>query len=358
MIFVFQDKEIREQFEKELEGAAICRRADSDVFGSDVSSEDYVERALTGASIYFYKDIFRKRVAQSAIDNDHVILDCDPHIPDDVKKCPVIYITDRTEGNDEEFGQLPVKYAGSVRATVKASAETLQYWIDKYGEGRSEKDFYKDFLEASTKRIPDKIRLIGAERLHGTYVAGAIADFDESKISAIEKCIRDTKKEGYAVFVDARTDCGFFNIEDIYYDVIWADSPEDFINVCNTLEARNDKHYQDLQALDKAIKENCETWEKEIYNNILLKHREEVRQDWHKKSKRIPSGYIQIYYEETYQELHLEKLRIIVSYDEVAFLKKVLDYLKEELERILDGTVRLDMYFYDDYTLEGLLNPD
>ncbi len=351
MIFVFEDKMIHEKFEKELKGAFIYHRKDSEIFGSEVSSEDYMNRMFIGASIPFYLEIFRKEVAQGAIDNEFVILDCDPSIPDEVKKCPVIYITERTEGNDEEFGQLPVKYAGSVEATIVAASEMMKYWIDKYGENKSEKDFYRDFLNASIARVPDKLRLIAAERVQGEYVAGLIVDFSDENIEKIEKCIHDTEAAGYKVFVDEKIDAGFFNIEDYYYTILLAESMDSFIEVCDTLAERNYSLIKDLQTIRSAVNNNAEDWKMDIFYNIYQKHEKEAEG---KSYNKIPAGYIQIYYNSAYCELRLEKLGIEEEVDDVVFLSKVLDYIAEKLSR-LGGTVRVGMYFYGNEKMENLL---
>lgn len=351
MILVFEDKNIHDKFEKELKGAYSYHRADAEIFGADVSSEDYVNRMYIGASIPFYKEVFRKHVAQSAIDNEFVILDSGPSIPNEVKKCPVIYITDRTEGNDEEFGQLPVKYAGSVEATMIAATEMMKYWLDKYGENRSEKDYYRDFLEASIARVPEKLRIIAAERIRGEYVAGVIVDFSDDTIKKIKKCIHDTEEAGYKVFVDERVDAEFFNIEDYYYTVIEAESMDSFIEVCNTLEERNDNLIKDINTLRDAVEKNVEDWRMYIYDTIYLKHVDDSKG---KNYNKIPDGYIQIYYNSAYCELQLEELGIEVEVDDVVYLKKVLEYIEKELTKI-GGDVRVEMYFYGDEKMEDLL---
>ena len=241
MILVFKEKSIREKFEKELKGACIYRRLDSEIFGAGVSSEDYMNRMFIGASILFYKEVYRKQVAQNAMDIEIVILDSGPSIPDEVNKCPVIYITDLTEGNDEEFGQLPVKYTGSVGGTLQVAREMITYWLNKYGEGRSERDFYQDFYEESIKRVPKQLRVIAAERVYGEFVAGVNVEFNDDTIPSISALISDTEKAGYKVFVDDRTNSGCFNVEDLYYTVVWAESEEGFLEVCNSLEARNEE---------------------------------------------------------------------------------------------------------------------
>lgn len=351
MILVFEDKNLYEKFGKEIKGACIYHKADSEVFGAGVSSEDYVNRAFIGASIPFYAEIFRKQVARNAVDNDIVLLDCSPRIPEEVKKCPVIYITERTEGNDEEFGQLPVKYAGSVEATMIAAKEKMKYWLDKYGENRSEKDYYRDFLEVSVSRVPDKLRIIAVERLLGQYVAGVNVVFSEETIPNISQCIKDTEEAGYAVFVDDRVGLGFFNIEDYYYTVLEAESTDKFIDLCNSLKEENETLIQELQTIRNAVKENVEAWKTEIYRTIYLKHADDSKG---KNYNKIPKGYIKIHYNSAHCELGLEKLGIEAEVDDVVFLSKVLEYLEKELTR-LGGNVRVEMYFYQRVNMEDLL---
>lgn len=351
MILVFEEKSIREKFEKELKRACIYRRLDSEIFGDGVSSEDYLNRMFMGTSIPFYKEVYRKQVAQNAIDNEIVILDCDPSIPDEVNKCPVIYITDRTEGNDEEFGQLPVKYTGSVSGTLQAARVMLTYWVNKYGEGRSERDFYQDFFKASVNRVPKQLRIIAAERIHGEFVAGVNVEFKDDTIPSISALISDTEKAGYRVFVDDRTNAGFFNIEDFYCTVVWAESEEAFLDVCNSLEERNENLIRDNKAIRTVVDENVEGWKMDIYHTIFLEHEKESSE---KNYKKIPSGYIQIYYNSAYYELQLERLGVEVEVDDVVFLNKVLEYIKEKLIEF-GGTVRVGMNFYGNEKLENLL---
>lgn len=351
MILVFDDKKLYEKFGKEMKGACIYQKKDSEVFGEGVSSEDYVNRACIGASIPFYVEIFRKQVAQKAIDNDVVLLDCDPNIPGEVKKCPVIYITERTEGNDEEFGQLPVKYAGSVEATMIAAKEKMKYWLEKYGENRSEKDYYRDFLEASVSRLPDRLRIIAVERLMGQYVAGLIVDFSEENIPNISKCIEDTEKAGYAVFVDDRVDVGFFNIEDYYFTVLEAESTDKFIDLCNTLKEENERVIRDIKTIRNAVDKNVEEWKKEIHDKIYLKHEGDPNR---KNYNKIPRGYIRMSYNLGDCELTLDKLGIKAEIDDVVFLKMALEYIEKELKK-LGGNVTVEMYFYGQENMEDLL---
>lgn len=351
MILVFDDKMIYEKFAKELKGAYIYHRDSAEIFGSDVSSEDYMNRLLIGASIPFYREIYRKQVAQGAIDNEFVLLDSSPGIPDEVKKCPVIYITERTEGNDEEFGQLPVKYAGSVEATLIAAREMMKYWIDKYGENRSEKDFYKDFLNASVARVPDKLRIIAAERVQGAYVAGVTVDFTDDNIMQIKKCIHDTEKAGYAVFVDEEANASHFRIEDYFYTVLEAKTMDSFIELCNTLEERNNNIVKDYQTIKTFVKNSTEEWRMDIYHTIYLEHEREAEG---KDYKKIPAGYIQIKYNSSGCDLRLEELGIEEGIDDVVFLSKVLYYITEKLT-ILDGNVEVGMRFYGNEKMEQLL---
>lgn len=349
MIFVFEDTAIREKFETELVGACICHSIDSEIFGDSVSSEDYMNRMATGYSIPFYKEIFRKQVALHAIENEYVILDCDPDIPDEVKRCPVIYITDRTEGNDEAYGQLPVKYSGIVENTVKSAIAVMNNWLEKYGIGRAEKDFYRDFLEVSQARVPQKLRLIACERVYGEYVAGVIVDFNDENIANIEKCIQTVRNAGYYVFVDANIDSHIFNINDNYYTILEAKDMDSFLDIANSLQDKNDSLIKDIKTLRDAIQNNIEMWKLDIYHNIYLKYDEEPN-DYNK----IPEGYIQIYYNNAYCEICLEDLGIEVGIDDVVFLSKVLDFIKEKLAG-LGGNIRIGMYFYGGKKLQELL---
>ena len=351
MILVFEEKDVREKFEKELKGACIYRRIDSEVFGSEVSSEDYMNRLFIGPSIPFCKEVFRKHVAQNALDHEFVILDCDPSIPDEVYKCPVIYITDRTERNDEAFGQLPVKYQGSVAETIEVAKDTIANWEEKHGEGKKDRDYYQDFLEVSLKRVPKQLRIIAAERLHGEYVAGVNVDFRDDTIGSIKSLISKAQEENYAVFVDDRTDAGYFNIEDYYFTVVWANSEADFLDVCNTLEEKNENLIKDIKTIRSAVDDNVEEWKMDIYHSIYLDH---VKNAADKNYKKIPAGYIQIYYNSAYYELRLEKLGIEEEVEDVVFLKRVLKFIRKRLVK-LGGKVQVKMYFYGNEKLEDLL---
>ena len=350
MILVFQDKNIREEFESKLEGACVYRRIESELFGDKVSTEDYVNRALYGASIPFYKEVFRKRVAQNAIDHEYVILDTDPSIPDEVAKCPVIYITDRTEGNDEEFGQLPVKYAGSVEKTMEAADEMMRYWLDKYGEGRAEKEFYKDFLDAAIARIPEKIRIIAVRRLADEYVAGVVVNFDDENVKEIEELISKVEEEfNLAPFVDSDID-RHFNIEDYYFTILWGDSPEQFLEICRDLRETNEKHREEVITIYELVDNNAKSWAEEMYHTIYQEHIKE-KNDY----KKIPSGYIQIFYKTAYKELCFWELGIEEEKDDVVFLTKVLEYLGKKLTEALGETFELRLYFYGGEKLKDLL---
>lgn len=347
MILVFEDKKVREKFERRLKEACVYHRIESEIFGEDVSSEDYMVRRIIGSSIPFYKEIFRKNVAQKALSNEVLILDSDPCIPESVNKCPVIYITDRTRGNDEEFGQLPVKYAGNVESTMEEAKRMLGYWLDKYGNGRREQDFYHDLLDAAMELVPKKLRLIACERLHGNYAAGVTVDFCDRNFTAIINCINEVKAAGYRVFVDDKVG-GYFNVEDYYYTILEAGDMESFLEVANTLKDKNDDLIKNKTTLMKAVDDRTERWILEIYENIYLDHIKD-----NVGYVKIPEGYFQIYYENVSYDLRLEKLGVEVHKDDVVFLKKVIDYLQEDLMN-LDGEVCIRMYFYGGEILDEL----
>ena len=350
MILVFDDVNVREKFEKELSEAVVYHRLDSEVFGDGVSHEDYVNRMFIGASIPFYKEVFRKNVAKRALENEYVILDCDPNIPDGVEKCPVIYITDRTEGNDEEYGQLPVKYLGTIEDTIKQAKDTISQWLSKYAEDHTEQYFYQNFYDVSAARVPEKIRLVAVERIQSEYVAQVNVDFDDENIEDIMKCIELVEKEtGCKIFIDEDID-RHFNIEDYYYSILYADDMESFIELARSLEEKNNTLIRDLGCVRNAIEENLENWKQIIYHEIFLKHN--VKDHDYVK---IPAGYFQIYYESAYVELRLEKLVIEVEEDDVVFLNKVIRFLEKELSS-LGGTVKIQMYFYGHENLEEMLD--
>lgn len=173
MILVFDDVNVREKFEKELSEAVIYHRLDSEVFGDGVSHEDYVNRMFIGASIPFYKEVFRKNVAKRALEN--------------------------------EYGQLPVKYLGTIEDTIKQAEDTISQWLGKYAEGHTEQYFYQNFYDVSAARVPEKIRLVAVERIQSEYVAQVNVDFDDENIEDIMKCIELVEKRQAVKFLSMKT---------------------------------------------------------------------------------------------------------------------------------------------------------
>ena len=341
MILVFEEKEIREKFEREIKDASIYHKEEAEYWGG----EEYSRKIM----LPFYRNIFRKNVAQRAIEYEHVILDCDPYITSE--KCPIIYITNIVGGNNEAFGQLFVKYAGSVEATMEEAKKRMQAWLAEYGEGRREVDFYQDFLEVSITRMPKKIRIVGMERANGTYVAVVITDFHEEMTENIKQSINDIENAGYVVFVDDDVNSGYFNFFDNYYNLLEADSMESFLDVCKTLKERNERVIYEIKLLDDIMKNDLNEWKHHIQENISFNHMKDSANDNYNK---IPDGVIEIHGKEVSEEIQLCSLGIEAGAHDVVLLKKVLVYLQEQITKY-DSDILVKMYFKNEMSLEELL---
>ena len=246
MIMVIYNESILDMFAKELK-INVIRRNDSEVFGDGVSSEDMVNRILMGASIPFYLDIFRKHVAEEACSSKLVIVDSDPCIPKEMKKCPVIYVTDENSACDEKIGQIPVEFQGDVQKTLRLAEEKIHNWISKFGADKDEKDYYKELYNYSIGKAPNMVRIVVVENLLTPYAAYVNVPMEEENKDYIQSKIDEIKEKGYGVFVDGDIDAKSFHIEDYYFNMLKADSLEGLYDFCDYLKERNDAFIRERQ---------------------------------------------------------------------------------------------------------------
>ena len=246
MIIVIENESILDMFAKELK-VNVIRKNDSEIFGDEVSSEDMINRALMGASIPLYLEIFRKNVAEEACSSKFAIVDSDPCIPKEIKKCPVIYVTDENSPCDETVGQIPVEFQGDVQKTLSLAEEKLHNWISKFGEGKDEKDYYKEFYDYSIGKVPDQVRIVVVENLLTPYAAYVNVPMEEENKDYIQSKIDEIKEKGYGVFVDGDIDAKSFHIEDYYFNMLKADSLEGLYDFCDYLKERNDAFIRERQ---------------------------------------------------------------------------------------------------------------